>query len=93
MPPYDWEAVAATNFAWLADRARRSAALFDGYRVDHLVGFYRTYSRPRSGEGEASPVTRGGHRACRRGHASPRAARSRWTSPIPARANDPTHIQ
>jgi 4-alpha-glucanotransferase len=23
--------------------------LYDGYRVDHLVGFYRTYSRPRSG--------------------------------------------
>jgi 4-alpha-glucanotransferase len=43
---------------WLHDRARRSAALYDGYRVDHLVGFYRTYSRPRAGEGEPvfSPV-------------------------------------
>jgi 4-alpha-glucanotransferase len=30
-------------------RARRSADLFDGYRVDHLVGFYRTYARPRDG--------------------------------------------
>ena len=29
--------------------ARRSADLFDGYRVDHLVGFYRTYGRPRDG--------------------------------------------
>jgi 4-alpha-glucanotransferase len=27
--------------------------LYDGYRVDHLVGFYRTYSRPRGG-GEPS---------------------------------------
>jgi hypothetical protein len=25
----------------LRERARRSADLFDGYRVDHLVGFYR----------------------------------------------------
>jgi 4-alpha-glucanotransferase len=25
------------------------AALFDGFRVDHLVGFYRTYGRPRDG--------------------------------------------
>lgn len=54
MPPYDWDGVARSGYAWLADRARRSAALFDGYRVDHLVGFYRTYSRPRSGEGEPS---------------------------------------
>lgn len=52
MPAYNWPALAETGHAWLRDRARRSAALFDGYRVDHLVGFYRTYSRPRSGEGE-----------------------------------------
>ena len=35
-------------------RARRSAQLFDGYRIDHLVGFYRTYSRRRSDRGDAS---------------------------------------
>lgn len=52
MPSYDWDRVAQTGFEWLHGRARRSAALYDGYRVDHLVGFYRTYSRPRSGEGE-----------------------------------------
>ena len=28
---------------------RRNAELFDGYRVDHLVGFYRTYFRPHDG--------------------------------------------
>ncbi|HEY7172221.1 MAG TPA: 4-alpha-glucanotransferase [Vicinamibacterales bacterium] len=49
MPPYRWDVVAAGGFRWLRDRARRSAALYDGYRVDHLVGFYRTYSRPRAG--------------------------------------------
>ena len=36
----------AATFAWLRQRARRNAELFDGYRVDHLVGFYRTYVRP-----------------------------------------------
>ena len=58
MPPYNWDAFAKSGFVWLHDRARRSAALYDGYRVDHLVGFYRTYSRPRAGEGEPvfSPV-------------------------------------
>lgn len=51
MPLYDWDAMARDDFRWLQHRARRSADLYDGYRVDHLVGFYRTYGRPRSGEG------------------------------------------
>jgi 4-alpha-glucanotransferase len=49
MPVYRWDAMAANDFRWLRARARRSAHLFDGYRVDHLVGFYRTYGRARSG--------------------------------------------
>jgi 4-alpha-glucanotransferase len=49
MPVYQWERVAAGQFAWLRARARRTAALFDGYRVDHLVGFYRTYMFPSDG--------------------------------------------
>ncbi len=53
MPAYRWDVLAATDYAWLRDRARRTASLFDGYRVDHLVGFYRTYSFPRDGS-EAS---------------------------------------
>ena len=49
MPVYRWDAIERSGFAWLRNRARRSAQLFDGYRVDHLVGFYRTYGRPRAG--------------------------------------------
>jgi len=49
MPLYNWEAMAAEDYRWLAERARRSADLFDGYRIDHLVGFYRTYGRPKDG--------------------------------------------
>lgn len=49
MPVYRWDVIAAGDFEWLRARARRSAQLFDGYRVDHLVGFYRTYGRPRAG--------------------------------------------
>jgi 4-alpha-glucanotransferase len=49
MPVYRWDVVAAGDFSWIRDRARRSAHLYDGYRVDHLVGFYRTYGRPRAG--------------------------------------------
>jgi 4-alpha-glucanotransferase len=49
MPVYRWDAVERDDFRWLRDRARRTAALYDGYRIDHLVGFYRTYGRPRDG--------------------------------------------
>jgi 4-alpha-glucanotransferase len=46
LPVYRWDRMAEQGDAWLKQRARRSARLFDGYRIDHLVGFYRTYSRP-----------------------------------------------
>jgi 4-alpha-glucanotransferase len=46
LPAYRWETVAAANFRWLRDRARRARELFDGFRVDHVIGFYRTYVRP-----------------------------------------------
>ena len=49
MPVYRWDVLAQRDFDWLRDRARRNAALFDGYRIDHLVGFYRTYFRPHDG--------------------------------------------
>ena len=48
-PLYRWDVIARDDFRWLRDRACRCAALFDGFRIDHLVGFYRTYGRPRDG--------------------------------------------
>ena len=52
MPVYRWDALAAEDFRWLRERARRSADLFDGYRVDHLVGFYRTYGAAATNGGD-----------------------------------------
>jgi 4-alpha-glucanotransferase len=49
LPPYDWTQGWKNNFEWLRLRARRLADLYDGFRVDHLVGFYRTYIRPTDG--------------------------------------------
>jgi len=56
LPAYRWEVAAANGYQWLADRTRRSADLFDGFRVDHLVGFYRTYIRDRQKRGFFSPA-------------------------------------
>ena len=50
VPVYRWDVVAATDFEWQRNRARRNGDLYDGWRIDHLVGFYRTYGRPRDGQ-------------------------------------------
>ena len=55
LPAYRWDVVAPGGYQWLADRTRRSADLFDAFRVDHLVGFYRTYIRDRHKRGFFSP--------------------------------------
>ena len=44
-----WEVMASDGFSWLQERARRAASLYDGFRVDHVVGLFRTYARPRGG--------------------------------------------
>ena len=49
LPPYNWDRARQSDFSWLRMRIRRQADLYDGFRVDHLVGFYRTYVRPLDG--------------------------------------------
>ena len=46
LPPWRAGVMAANAFAWMRARAHRYADLYDGYRIDHLVGLYRTYVRP-----------------------------------------------
>jgi 4-alpha-glucanotransferase len=46
LPPWRWDVMNETGFAWMRARARRYAALYDGFRIDHLVGLYRMYIRP-----------------------------------------------
>jgi len=50
LPPWRWEAMEPGGFEWMRHRARRAAALYDGFRLDHLVGLYRIYVRPRDPE-------------------------------------------
>jgi 4-alpha-glucanotransferase len=52
LPVYRWDVMARTGYEWLHQRGRRAADLYDGYRVDHVVGFYRTYVFPREGRGK-----------------------------------------
>ncbi|HJQ83992.1 MAG TPA: 4-alpha-glucanotransferase [Candidatus Binatia bacterium] len=54
LPAQRWDVMEASGFAWLRERAARAAALFDAFRVDHVVGFYRQYVIP--GDGPAGFV-------------------------------------
>ena len=58
LPVYRWDAMRHDDYDWLRQRARRCTDLYDGFRVDHLVGFYRTYVRERDGHNYFMPVRR-----------------------------------
>lgn len=49
LPVYRWDVIEEDDYEWIRQRARRSADLFRGYRIDHLVGLYRTYAIPADG--------------------------------------------
>jgi 4-alpha-glucanotransferase len=44
LPMPNWPRMRADDLRWWRERARSSARLFDAMRIDHVVGFYRTYS-------------------------------------------------
>jgi len=46
LPPWQAGVMASNGFAWMRARARRYGDLYDGFRIDHLVGLYRMYVRP-----------------------------------------------
>lgn len=49
LPMYRWDVLRARGYAWFAARARRAADLFDGFRVDHVVGLFRMWTFDREG--------------------------------------------
>jgi 4-alpha-glucanotransferase len=56
LPLYRWDVIASRGYGWLGERTRRCAELYDGFRVDHLVGFYRTFARERDGRTSFTPA-------------------------------------
>ena len=55
LPAYRWDRLAEDDYEWLRQRARRCSELYDGFRVDHLVGFYRSFVREPGGRKYFSP--------------------------------------
>jgi 4-alpha-glucanotransferase len=55
LPVYRWDVIKQGGYEWLRQRARRCAELYDGFRVDHLVGFFRTFFREEDGSSRFVP--------------------------------------
>ncbi len=51
LPVPRWGAMRDAGDPWLKARAQRAAELYDAFRVDHVVGLYRTYARPHAVNG------------------------------------------
>ncbi len=49
LPVYRWDVMERGGFGWIGERARRMADLYGLFRVDHVVGLYRTYFFPNDG--------------------------------------------
>lgn len=45
LPIYDWDAMERDDLAWVRARTRRSAQLYDRFRLDHVVGYFRMFVR------------------------------------------------
>jgi 4-alpha-glucanotransferase len=49
LPAYNWDAFQEDDFRWIKARAMRAGALFGIYRVDHAIGYFRTFVRSLDG--------------------------------------------
>ncbi|HEY8074849.1 MAG TPA: 4-alpha-glucanotransferase [Labilithrix sp.] len=54
LPAYDWKAMDATGLAWIRARAKHASVLFDRFRIDHVVGFFRQWVQ-KDGKGGFTP--------------------------------------
>jgi 4-alpha-glucanotransferase len=49
LPAFRWDVVRGGGYRWLGDRLRYAARQWDGARLDHVVGYFRGWIRPRDG--------------------------------------------
>ncbi|OIO02719.1 MAG: 4-alpha-glucanotransferase [Elusimicrobia bacterium CG1_02_56_21] len=47
LPAYKWNVVEAGNFDWWRSKVKKASEFYDLFRIDHTVGFFRTWVIPR----------------------------------------------
>jgi len=45
-PVYNWEAMRKTGFSWWKERLKCASAYYQGFRIDHVLGFFRIFKIP-----------------------------------------------
>jgi 4-alpha-glucanotransferase len=50
LPPYDWLAMEGDDLALIRARARHAGRLYDRFRLDHVVGYFRQWVRRKDGK-------------------------------------------
>ena len=46
LPAYNWPEIEKNNFDWWRSKAKKAADFYDFFRIDHMVGFFRTWVIP-----------------------------------------------
>jgi 4-alpha-glucanotransferase len=47
LPAYNWSVIEHNNFDWWRSKVKKAAEFYDLFRIDHMVGFFRTWVIPR----------------------------------------------
>ncbi len=63
LPAYRWDVMEASGLRWLRARAARASVLFDAFRLDHVVGYYRMYVLTAGRDGRFMPEAEDAQRA------------------------------
>ncbi|MDO8804332.1 MAG: 4-alpha-glucanotransferase [Elusimicrobiota bacterium] len=46
LPAYNWSAIEENNFDWWRSKVKKASEFYDLFRIDHMVGFFRTWVIP-----------------------------------------------
>lgn len=63
LPAFRWDVVRGGDYAWLRERLAHVGRWLDGARLDHVVGYFRTFLRPRDAEPHFDPRDEAAQRA------------------------------
>ena len=55
LPAYNWPAMDADDLGWIRARTRHASRLYDRFRLDHVVGYFRMWVKPHGGVGRFEP--------------------------------------
>jgi 4-alpha-glucanotransferase len=47
LPAYNWNVIERNNFDWWRSKVKKASEFYDLFRIDHMVGFFRTWVIPR----------------------------------------------